>query len=197
MDRIGFLDTPPGSAEADAIFEQDEADHGYVMNVSRLWAYQPGTMKALFALMRQTIVDAGLTQRDLGILVAATASSRGDSYCSLAWGSRLSEAATPAVAAAVLLEDGVGLADGEREMAAWARKVVRDPNAVTELDVQRLRDVGFDDARIFAITNFVSLRLAFSTLNDALGALPDAELHHGAPSEVAAAIRYGRPPASS
>ena len=38
--------------------------------------------------------------------------------------------------------------------------------------MQALRDAGFDDAQIFAITVFVAARLAFSTVNDALGARP-------------------------
>jgi hypothetical protein len=37
-------------------------------------------------------------------------------------------------------------------MAAWARKVVKDPNATTPADIQQLRDSGLDDDQIFAIT---------------------------------------------
>ena len=66
-------------------------------------------------------------------------------------------------------------------MAAWARKVARDPNATTPADIQALRDAGLDDGQIFAITAFVALRLAFSTINDALGAQPDAELAQSLP----------------
>ena len=43
------------------------------------------------------------------------------------------------------------------------------------------------------ITTFVALRLAFATVNDALGAQPDAELAAGAPPAVAAAVTFGRP----
>ena len=61
-------------------------------------------------------------------------------------------------------------------MASWTRKIVKDPNATTPADLQELRDAGHTDSQIFAITTFVALRLAFSTINDALGASPDAEL---------------------
>ena len=40
--------------------------------------------------------------------------------------------------------------------AAWARKVARDPNSTTPADIQALRDAGFDDGQIFAITAFVA-----------------------------------------
>ena len=78
-------------------------------------------------------------------------------------------------------------------MAAWARKVARDPNATTPADVQALRDAGLDDEQIFAITTFVALRLAFSTVNDALGAQPDAQLAQSLPPEVRDAVTWGRP----
>ena len=77
-------------------------------------------------------------------------------------------------------------------MAAWARKVARDPNATTPADVQALRDAGLDDEQIFAITTFVALRLAFSTVNDALGAQPDAQLAQSLPPEVRDAVTSGR-----
>jgi len=41
-------------------------------------------------------------------------------------------------------------------MAAWARKVVNDPNVTTPADIQALRYSGLDDGQIFAITAFVA-----------------------------------------
>jgi alkylhydroperoxidase family enzyme len=78
----------------------------------------------------------------------------------------------------------------------WARKVARDPNATTPADIQALRDAGLDDGQIFAITTFVALRLEFSTVNDALGAQPDAQLAESLSQEVREAVTFGRPPAS-
>jgi hypothetical protein len=40
---------------------------------------------------------------------------------------------------------------------------------------------------------FVALRLAFSTVNDALGVLPDAALRSTAPRVVLDAVTVGRP----
>ena len=52
-------------------------------------------------------------------------------------------------------------------MTRWARAVAGDPNATTQADVDELRSAGFSDADIFAMTAFVGLRIAFSTVNDA------------------------------
>jgi uncharacterized peroxidase-related enzyme len=188
-----FLEEPPVSAEAQALFDEDLADHGYVWNVSRLWAHQPDTVNRLFELMSQAFRPSGLSFRQRGILVTAAASTLGDSYCSLAWGGKLGQAADAALAAGVLNGSDTGLTHQEHAIAAWARKVARDPNETTPADVQALRDAGLGDEQIFAITAFVALRLAFSTINDALGAQPDAQLAESLPQEVRDAVTYGRP----
>jgi uncharacterized peroxidase-related enzyme len=188
-----FLEEPPPSPEAQALYDEDLADGGFVWNVTRLWAHQPDTLASLFGLMSQAFGRSGLDFRQRGILVTAAASALGDSYCSLAWGGKLSKASDAAVAAGVLTGSGEGLTDQEKAMAAWARKVARDPNATTPADVQMLRDAGLDDGQIFAITAFVALRLAFSTINDSLGAQPDGQLADSLPQEVREAVTYGRP----
>jgi hypothetical protein len=134
--------------------------------------------------MSEAFSPSGLTFRQRGILVTAAASALGDSYCSLVWGGKLSKASDAAVAAGVLTGSDAGLTDQEKAMAAWARKVARDPNATTPGDIQALRDAGLDDGQIFAITAFVAFRLAFSMINDSLGAQPDAELAQSLPRDV-------------
>ena len=191
-----FLGEPAASPDVQALYDEDLADGGYVWNVSRLWAHQPETVTQLFGLMSQAFKPSGLTFRQRGILVAAAASTLGDSYCSLAWGGKLGRASDAALAAGVLNGSDAGLTDQEKAMAAWARRVAADPNATTPADIQQLRDSGLDDDQIFAITVFAALRLAFSTINDALGAQPDAQLAESLPPEVREAVTFGRPVAS-
>ena len=192
-----FLQEPVVSAQVQALYDEDLADDGYVWNVSRLWAHQPDTLEGLFGLMSQAFKPSGLSFRQRGILVTAAASALGDSYCSLAWGGKLGQASNAAIAAGVLDGSDAGLTGQEKAMAAWARKVARNPNATTPADVQALRDAGLGDGQIFAITAFVALRLAFSTINDSLGAQPDAELAQSLPREVREAVTYGRPVAQA
>jgi alkylhydroperoxidase family enzyme len=87
-----------------------------------------------------------------------------------------------------------GLSDDERSLATWARKVASDSNHTRAEDVDNLRSAGFSDSQIFAITAFVALRLAFSTVNDALGVGPDSALQATAPKAVVEAIGFGRSP---
>lgn len=191
--RAGFLAEPPPSDAGQRLFDNDAAEHGHVMNLTRLWAHQPGLKSGLFELLGETVASCRMDIRQRGILVTACASTLGDSYCSLAWGEKLAKASDAETAAGVLRGDDSRLTDRERAMAGWARKVARDPNGTTADDVDDLRDAGFEEDEIFAITVFVALRLAFSTVNDALGVNPDAVLRTKAPEQVRDVVSFGRP----
>jgi hypothetical protein len=76
--------------------------------------------------------------------------------------------------------------------STWWAEVTGDPNATTIADVQHLRDAGNTDEQIFGITVYVAMRIAFATVNDALGVHPDAEYRHKTPEAVRKAVTYGR-----
>jgi uncharacterized peroxidase-related enzyme len=188
----GFLTAPPHTPEAQRLYDEDLKGTGYATNVSRLWAHLPAALDGLSDLLGETTRAGSLSLAQRAVLVTAAASALGDSYCSMAWGKKLAEATSPEVAAAVIGGGTEGLDEAGQALADWARLMTKDPNAITADDVQALRDVGFDDSQIFAITAFVAFRLAFSSVNDALGAVPDQELRASAPELVRAAIDFGR-----
>ncbi len=188
----GFLAAAAPTPEQRRLFDDDVEGTGYVMNLSRLWAHLPAALDGVSDLMGQAVSAASLTFRQRCVLVTAAVSTLGDSYCSLSWGKKLAESVGSEVAAGVIRGDDEDLDPAERALAKWARRVVADPNAIASEDVEALREVGFDDAQIFAITNFVALRLAFSTVNDALGVLPDHQLATSTPEPVRSAVTFGR-----
>ncbi len=190
-----FIGHPPIVPAAARLHRQDIEQLGFVMNLTRLWAWRPETYEAFVAL-RNTVMEAStLTAREFAVLVCATAGSLGDSYCALAWGRKLADKSDASVAQAVLRElPCEALSRREEALADWARQVVRDPNRTTPGQVDALRAVGLDDREIFDATLFTSLRLAFSTVNDALGVPPDWQVAEAAPVEVSEAVRFGRLP---
>ena len=194
---MAFLGDAPPSPDAQRLFDDDLEGVGYVMNSSRLWAHDPAALDGLSELLGHVTRSGSLTYRQRAILVTSCASALGDSYCSLAWGTRLAGEAGEEFAERVLRGDDAPLDSTERALARWARRLARDPNATTAADVQSLRAAGFDDAQIFAISVFVALRIAFSTVNDALGTQPDQRLGMDTPEAVRNAVTFGRPVASS
>jgi uncharacterized peroxidase-related enzyme len=193
MVDTSFLAEPPEDEATRRLHESDLSSDGYIGNTTRLWCWRPDTAEAFTALRAALSRASTLSEREFAVLVTATAAERGDSYCALAWGSRLARLVDDDTAALVLAgEVSPTLTEREAALADWARRVVRDPNATTRGDVERLRELGLDDREIFEATTFIALRLAFSTVNDALGAPPDPELAEEAPERVRAAVTWGR-----
>jgi uncharacterized peroxidase-related enzyme len=189
-----FLQAPADSPATDRLYKSDVDDLGFVMNLSRLWAWRPEVCDAFAALRTLLTSRSSLSHRELGVLVCATAASLGDSYCALAWGKRLADASDPSTAAAVLqAAQSPAMTARDRALSDWARKVSSDPNATTREDVEALRTAGLSEQEIFEATVFVAFRLAFSTVNDALGARPDWQLAAAAPPGVRNAVTFGRP----
>lgn len=190
-----FLREPPETDAVRAAHEAERASEGYLSNHTRLWSWRIDLDEEFRRLRNQIMSSSALTARDFAVLVTSTAAQLGDSYCSLAWGPRLASLSDEGTAARVLGGDSFeGLSERDAALADWARRIVRDPNATTERDVERLREVGLGEREIFEATAFVAFRLAFSTVNDALGAVPDDELTAAAPEPIRAAVTYGRQP---
>lgn len=186
---------PPDETDPEVrrLYDADLAEDGFVMNLTRLWAHQPGVHDALWAFAGAAGSASGLSPREKGVLIAAMASTVGDSYCALAWGIRLARAASVEVTAGVLRGDDSALEPREQALARWARRVAADPASTTPEDVASLRAVGFSDAEVVAVTAYLAARLAFAAVNDALGARPDRELVERAPDGVLDAVDFGRP----
>jgi len=191
-----MLDEPPATGATEARYAVDRDEDGYVWNATRLWCWRPDLYQA-FDDLRSSLMEAtALSERELALVVVATVSELGDSYCSYGWATRLASLTDDETAAQVLADGpAAALSDREAALVFWARQVVRDPNATTPADVDRLRVVGLGDREIFEATALIGFRLAVSTVNAALGAAPDPQLAEATPEMVRAAVVYGRPPA--
>jgi uncharacterized peroxidase-related enzyme len=193
-----FISPPADTEETARVYESSAASQGFVMNLTKAWAWRPEVFDGFAALRNQLTGQSTLSKRELALLVCAAAAELGDAYCALAWGRTLAGEAGPAAAAAVIADSGTDqLGERDRALVAWARKVVRDPNATTAGDVQALRDAGLGEREIFEATVFIAFRQAFSTVNDALGVQADHELRALVPAEVNAAVNFGRVPADA
>jgi alkylhydroperoxidase family enzyme len=195
-DRM-FLTDPPSSESVQALYDEDRASDGYVNNLTRVWGWRPDLATAFTETRALLIRESDLSAADVALLVAATAAARADSYCALAWGTRLAAQTDVETASNVVGGSFAGLDGRTAELADWARHVALDPNSTTSTDIARLHGIGLNDRQIFEATLLIALRMAFSTVNDALAAHPDAQLAQAAPPEVRAAVSYGRPPSDT
>lgn len=188
-----FIAHPQDSPDTARLYKSSVDAEGFVMNLTRVWAWRPDVFEGFASLRLQLMRKSSLTKREQAVIVCSTAAEVGDSYCSLAWGRTLAEHAGAASAAAVIAALDCGLTARDRALAEWSRKVVAGPNRTSAQDVNALRAAGFSEREVFEATVFIAFRLAFSTVNDALGIEPDWELAESVPKEVSAAVTFGRP----
>ena len=57
MSHLGW---PEPTAEAQQSFDTDLAELGFVMNASRLWAYQPVLQQGIFSLLGEIVREYGV-----------------------------------------------------------------------------------------------------------------------------------------
>ena len=192
--RSGFLGAPPHSPAAQRLFDEDLEGAGYVTNVSRLWAHLPSALNGLSDLMGETTRAGSLSFDPAGRARDGGCVSPGRLLLLDGMGQKtLRRRRRPRSLPRVIGGGTEGLDDDGPGVGPMGSTGGNEP----ELHLGRgrsgaSRDVGFDDSQIFAITAFVALRLAFSTVNDALGSVPDSELREAMPEPVRSAVVFGR-----
>lgn len=196
-DQLMFLEEPPPTDLSAQLYQQDRDAGGYVDNLTRLWSWRPDAMVSFYQARAVMLAELALPPSEIAVINAAAASARRNSYCALAWGTTLAGRVDADTAARVLTGSTDDLDERTAALAGWARKVAANPTSTTPADVQHLRDVGLTDQQIFEVTMLAAWRLAFSAVNDALGAQPDAQLADNAPAEVRGAVNFGRPVADT
>ena len=189
-----FLAKPPEDAAVHALYEEGRSEEGYVMNLLPLWAWRPEVFHSFLETRKLLGSSTSLSERERAVLNAATASRRGDAYCSIAWGARLARLSDESTAGAVLQgAPAPALTTRERALTEWAKRAALAPSGTTQEDVEALHAAGFSDREIVDMTMFIAFRIAFCTVNTALGARPDRELADAAPAGVLRSVTFGRP----
>jgi alkylhydroperoxidase family enzyme len=169
-----------------------ELEDGDGPNSSRAFGARP----AVFAAWQQlngAIKEEGGDLRRYELATLAAARRLRSSYCCLAHGKVLAEQFYDFDAVPALPD---GLDETDRAIMELADKVVVDAAAVTEADVERLRDLGLDDAQIMDIVLAAAARCFFSKTLDALGVQPDASYRELDPA-FRDAMTVGRPIATA
>ncbi len=188
-----FLSDPPEDSAVRALYDEAKAEDGYIMNLLRVWAWRPDVHAAFMQARSALVGQTALSPREVAVLNAATATARSDSYCGIAWGTRLAKLADAETASALLRgEPTPHLSARESALARWAHHVARNPGSITAGDVDTLRAAKLSEREICDATLVVAFRLAFMTVNNALGARPDRQLADEAPAEVRDSVTFGR-----
>jgi uncharacterized peroxidase-related enzyme len=138
------------------------------------------------------VIKAGMDLRRYELATLAAAKRLRSSYCCLAHGTVLIERFGEPVRDIALDHHQAGLDDVDVAVMDLAEKVVADATAITEADLQRLRDLGLSDTDIMDVVLAAAVRCFYSKTLDALGVLPDAGYNAMDP-ELREVLVVGRP----
>lgn len=81
--------------EVSEAFHAEIHESGYVPNLLRLRAWRRDVQVAFEDLRKLVTSGSSLSPRDVAVVFRATASTLRDSYCSIAWGARLTRTLGP------------------------------------------------------------------------------------------------------
>ncbi len=167
---VGSLDTLPSDLREriEPIAERS----GFVPNVFLALAHRPAELRAFMdyhdALMER---ESGLTKAEREMIVVATSAANDCLYCVVAHGAILRVRAKDAEIADRIAANWrtAPVTERRRAMIAFAVRVAKEPETITDGDLDALRAHGFDDDDIWdigAITAFFGLSNRMAHLTD-------------------------------
>jgi uncharacterized peroxidase-related enzyme len=188
---IETVQSAAGNEELRAMYERQQAHHGYLPNYAKVFCYRPEIM-GLWAQL-QSGIKRHMDRRRFELVTFAAANALRSTLCSLAHGKLLTEfLSMEDVQAIARGEAPKSLSAAEAAMMVFSRKVARDASAVTADDVALLKQHGFTDAEIFDISAASAARAFWTKVLDSLGVEADAPLRAMSP-EFTDALTVGRP----
>lgn len=190
---MGYLSIPdPVTDETARSYEIDRARVGYVPNYAKAFAGRPDVYAAWRGL--NGAIKANMPPRTYELATLAAATRLRSSYCALAHGEILADdlIGAPAVEAVMRDPRGTDIPPADREIMVLADRVAGGASAISEADLQPLRDLGFTDEDIFDIILAAAARCFFSSVLEASGTEPDAQFAALDPA-LRDALTVGRP----
>lgn len=192
---MAFITTIPedqASEDVKHLYEKNLEKLGYIPNYSRVFSHRPRVMEAWGNLL--TTIRDNMDLRRFELVTLAAARALKNSYCMLAHGSILRKKFYTPEQLTLIATDyhKANLTPAEIGMMSFAEQVARDATAITQNDMDELRDFGFSDAEIFDIAAAAAARCFFSKTLDALGAEPD-EMYRQLEDRLRETLTVGRP----
>ena len=174
------------------LYEEERADDGFVWNGTKAFSHRPEIRAGWERFMGS--IAGNMDHRRYELATLAAARRLRSSYCMLAHGAIVADRfLTPDAVRAVAADPAsAGLDPLDVAVMDLAAKVADDATAVTQEDVDRLRELGLPDAEILGVVLAAAARCFFSKTLDGLGALPDHKYEAMEPA-LRDALTVGRP----
>ena len=191
MTLINTLSSTQADDELVQMYQRQEGFFGYLPNYARVFSWRPHIMK-LWANL-QSGIRSQTNDRLFELVTLVAAYELKSTYCALAHSQNLLTDFRPDELICILKGgSSPTLSATENAALCHARILANHAEKVTQADIQRLYDVGFDDAAIFDITAIVAGRAFFTKLVEGLGARADV-VYQNMDENLRRFLTVGRP----
>jgi uncharacterized peroxidase-related enzyme len=151
---------------------------GFVPNVLRLFALRPAHLVAWNAHYEELMKgESGLTKAEREMIAVVVSVANRCEYCIAAHSSALRKLTKDPDLSDAIAEDhrSAEIEPRVRAMLDYALKLTREPEAMTERDVQVLRDAGWTDEDVMDIAEVTGMFNFSNRLASGLGWVPNPE----------------------
>jgi len=147
----------PESVRERIEYEEDRA--GFRPNFLSAMAYRPRQFEAFFEYHDAIVEDSALEREEIEMIIVAVSGANDCLYCVVAHGALLRIYAEDPLLAEQLATNyrTANISETHRTMCEVAVKLTEEPGAVTEADLEKLRDSGFSDGEIWDIASLTGL----------------------------------------
>jgi len=154
----------------DRIDEETERA-GFTANVFSAFSYKPNHFRAFFAFHDALVDDSPLAREEVEMITVAVSGANDCLYCVVAHGAlcRIYADAPKLADQLATNHRAADVSDQHRAMLDFAVKLTESPEAVTDEDVQTLRDAGFSQEEIWDI----AATTAFFNLSNRMAVVAD------------------------
>ena len=176
-----------------AWYQRQRDSWGYLPNYAPAFANRPDVAEAWNGL--NGAIRRNMDHRRYEIATIAAAREYRSTYCMAAHSKFLRDNHGDEPTMLVLAADpsGADLDATDRAVMEFASQVARDAAAVTQADVQRLRDHGLSDSDVVDVALAAAARAFFTKFLDALGVQADVQLGETFEPDVRRQVTVGRP----
>jgi len=157
MSRLPLVDPAAASADRKALLDDIHGAFGATPNMFRAVANSPAALRAMWGAFGA--LGAGSLSPRLGEEIAVAIADRNRCEYCLAAHTALGRKAGASAEDMARAQAGQSDDPATAAALAFALKLVEDRGQVSDADVQRLRDQGFDDGQVMEILAHVALNL--------------------------------------
>lgn len=174
------IDNASMPQDLQAYLAKCESKLGFIPNVLTAHAFDATKLRNFMEVYNHLMMgDSELSRLDREMIATTVSARNRCHYCLVSHGQAVRElSGDPSLGEALVMNYRVAdVSDAQRAMLEFSVKLTDCPDAVDEVDRQRLRDAGFSDRTIWDIVSTVSFYAMSNRLAIATAMQPNPEYH--------------------